>query len=251
MGDWTDCAGDDGRRRGFTLVELLVVIAIISILAAMLLPALEGAISQARLATCLNNQRQFLLGVTFYEEEHRVMPPNYRHGPSRIAGWVKPSGSWEVRYRGGFGALLEQGYMQSNILADPGRQILRPANAVEKFPMYRELLEECRPLDVPAYHDIWAHYAPYWAYDNNQDKRLYRSWLLDHRPNGAIYACKYAVHDPMAKASGGGEVSFHDGAINLGYLDGHVRSVADWIIPVLAKPYNDRYHHNFWSYYNQ
>jgi prepilin-type N-terminal cleavage/methylation domain-containing protein len=57
-------------RHGFTLVELLVVIAIISILAAMLLPALEGALESARRVSCLNNLRQVYLSAAFYAEEH-------------------------------------------------------------------------------------------------------------------------------------------------------------------------------------
>ncbi len=57
-------------RRGFTLVELLVVIAIISILMAMLLPALKKARDMAKQIHCLNNLKNLGSACTFYSMDY-------------------------------------------------------------------------------------------------------------------------------------------------------------------------------------
>ena len=61
-------------RRGFTLIELLVVVAILSLLLALLTPALQKARKLAKESVCLSSMRRVMVGMLVYSSEYPVWP---------------------------------------------------------------------------------------------------------------------------------------------------------------------------------
>ncbi|MFZ2654086.1 MAG: prepilin-type N-terminal cleavage/methylation domain-containing protein [Victivallales bacterium] len=72
--------------KGFTLIELLVVIAIISLLAAMLLPALKNAKDMAKRALCTSNMKQTGLAMLNYASDYNSCYPYYLSTVTPAAG---------------------------------------------------------------------------------------------------------------------------------------------------------------------
>lgn len=67
------------RDGGFTLIEMLVSITIVSMMAAMLLPALSTARERGRTISCVNNLKQIGLALQMYSDDHDgyLVPAEY------------------------------------------------------------------------------------------------------------------------------------------------------------------------------
>jgi prepilin-type N-terminal cleavage/methylation domain-containing protein len=100
------------RRRGFTLIELLVVISMISLLVALLLPALSLAQDSSRVVTCLNHVKQNLTAMHMYLNDSRG---TFRPTPYKSAVVTQTNVLWESTSSGravGLGYLTRLGYLQ-------------------------------------------------------------------------------------------------------------------------------------------
>ncbi len=97
------------KRFAFSLVELLVVIAIISLLMAVLLPALRRSRQEAEAAVCGSNISQLLRGLFSYETDNQILPysfdiPSNEPHPGEYPGFYPPdrTGWWWFNYIEGF-----------------------------------------------------------------------------------------------------------------------------------------------------
>jgi prepilin-type N-terminal cleavage/methylation domain-containing protein len=159
-------------RAGFTLIELLVVIAIITILAAMLLPALQRARQQAHTAHGMANQRQIMQAVQMFNDDFGHMPYPEKGLTDGLAGAVDESSF--VESDDGWNApsapagprlwadeLLTGDYVPAPVFSDPG---LDQTIMGDGFAFY--VLPDVDPAAVVGEHELNYAYNVFFNYSS-------------------------------------------------------------------------------------
>ncbi|MDH4241666.1 MAG: prepilin-type N-terminal cleavage/methylation domain-containing protein [Phycisphaerae bacterium] len=68
------------KIKAFTLVEILIVVTILGILAAVVLPTLQGHTASARESTAKDSLRTMRVQIEMYKLQHAGVPPGYING---------------------------------------------------------------------------------------------------------------------------------------------------------------------------
>jgi prepilin-type N-terminal cleavage/methylation domain-containing protein/prepilin-type processing-associated H-X9-DG protein len=207
------------RTNGFTLIELLVVVSIVSLLMAILLPALQNARQVARGAVCLSNQKQIgLLFHSYASDNKGWIPPTYNHyGPAySVFPW-----------RGWFNFMFAQ--MGISATADAPKLFYCPdfPGTVDKNRGCYGMNQYVGNEDAVWSRQVWNHNSSNW----NNTTRYFnielvlqpnRVYLVSDGQNNASNILEYWMQTDLA--TGETVARWHNERINVLFMDGGART---------------------------
>ena len=233
-----------GRRsalNGFTLIELLTVMAVIAILAALLLPVLAGAKSKARAIACLSNERQLMLASLVYVSEFNDALP-YNLGVAEIKkleaqngfwNWTTPVMSWELDSDNTNTVMLTQGGI-GPYTSSTARVYRCPADSVVSDIQARAgWTARVRSISMNAMVGNAGQFLQGGANVNNPDYQQFLKLgqipqperifvLTEEHPDSVTDG--YFLNQPESYQWRHLPASYHGGAANLAFADGHLET---------------------------
>jgi prepilin-type processing-associated H-X9-DG protein/prepilin-type N-terminal cleavage/methylation domain-containing protein len=236
----------------FTLIELLTVLAIIAILAGILLPALAKAKTKAHAITCMNHLRQLTVACQLYVDENGDFFP-YNFGTAdtrktiaegRFLNWVNNVMSWELDadntnalwvIAGGLGPYVSRA---TPVYRCPADLVL---SSVQRSAGWKARM---RSLSMNA---MIGNAGEFTYTKTNVNNPLYRQFFKASdisRPSGVFVMVEehpdsindgYFLNKVERREWFDLPASYHNGAANLSFADGHVE-LHRWISTTTRLP---------------
>lgn len=216
----------------FTLVELLVVIAVIAILAALLLPVLGKSKLKAASLTCGNNLKQLGTAWHLYADDHNDVLVNNHGVPETLArrqNWVNNVQDWEASDDNTNLALLTEAKLGS--YASRATRIYKCPSDVEPAPNGPHIRSMSMNAMVGNTGELTNQFNPTYlqflkatSFNNTAGIFVFLDENADTLNDG------FFVNRLDENTWGNLPGSYHNGAVNLVFADGHLESHR-WQVP--------------------